>query len=446
MLTGPAPDREWLLQPLGDEWEAGRVYLDADLPAASYTHRTGMTVELRRAAEWFGDGDYSAADAESAWHATHRALNGSGQSAAVMFRSPGATGIDLWLRMVHGEAPDPLSDELQQLIRSTSPQHRIELMPNRSRETMPAAWVLDGRWMYAALTRELGTGPALQLTGEQAEQHALNPYARARYRVRFAAPSWWESQAMPGIIMAKAGELAADGWHAPLAGEAWLDAAELHLARRWEWQCDVLEGIAFAAGRPLDSWGARLIRARERASDELLGEAIAPLVRSAIRSVMLHAIGSFHSGGRSETMVTASPMTLPDGEGWGAPERMSDGRAMWRRASQVPSARAASLRHPEWSAAVWGRAHARILESPTRAERHAGALYVPPLELASIYGDAIMTTRRPGWADLDDGKPGRLRVKGHLCGPIAWPTTARERDEIVRAASAAGTTCTKGCE
>lgn len=319
-------------------------------------------------------------------------------------------------------------------------------MPRRADGPAPALWVMDGRWMYAALTRELGTGPARMMTAREAADHAADPYARARYRVRFAAPTWWSDLNLPGMILARAGQLASDGWHAPLAGEAWLDASELHLARRLEWRCDVLEGMAFASGRPLDTWGERIIRARTRATDDALGESVGPLVRNALRSVLLHSVGSFHSAGREESSITASPMELPDGDGWGAPERMDDGRVIWRR-SAPSNPRLLALRHPEYSAAIWGRAHARILESPTGAPpRHAGALHVHASTLVSIYGDALLTTRRPTWADLDDGKPGRLRVKAHLCGPIEWPTTARERDDLVRAATVAGVECTKGCE
>lgn len=443
MLTGERPARAWFLD-AAPGWRNVRVFLDADTPAARYEHATGHTVEIRRAAEWFGEGIADRTLARNAWDATRRVLVGSGQTGAAMFRSPGATGLDLWIRSAHGELPDALPDDVQSLIRSTTPQHRIETFPNLLGRDAPAIWVLDGRWMYAALVRELGTGPATMLTQEQARDHSVDAYARARYRVRFSAPEYWRDLSMPGVFMAPAGEYAADGWHAPYDGEAWVDAAELHLARRFEWSVDVLGGIAYRKGRPLDTWGDRLIRARERATDDALGE-VAPYVRNALRSVMLHGIGSWHATGRVETAVTDSPMTAPDGDGWGKPDKLENGRMMWRRPSPASTERAAAMRHPEWSAGIWGRAHARILESPTSTNRKAGALYVKSGELVSIYGDAIVTTTRPHWADLDDGRPGRLRVKGHLCGPVQWPQTARERDEIVAAASAAGIQCERGC-
>lgn len=445
MLTGPVPSREWLMQ-RAEGWHMLRVFHDHETPAARYRHAvTGHTLELRRAAEWFGAGDYSHTTARAAWDALGRILARSGRVGGSLMRSPGATGTNLWLSMAGGDVPDPLPDDVQQEIRATTAQHRIELVPP-AQPTMPGMWVIDGRVMYAALLRELGVGPARRMTAAEATEHAHDEYARARYRVKFRAPSFWRELGHVGLILAPAGPHHSDGWHAPLDGEAWVDAAELQLARRWEWSVEILEGIAYDKGRPLDAWGARLMRARDAATDDALGADVAPLVRSALRSILLHAIGSFHSAGRDEQAVTESPMTPPPGDGWEPPERLEDGRAVWRRPAPEPTARQLAGRHPEWSAGVWGRAHARILESPTAERgRHGGALYVPPASLVSIYGDAIMTTMLPDWAALDDGKPGRLRVKGHLCAPAAWPATARERDELVRAADAAGTGCNGGC-
>lgn len=440
MLTGPAMPSDWWLQPTS--WEARRIFADHETPAAAYA-RDGHVVELRRADEWFGSGDYSRSDAEQAWQLVERALRRSGRTDAAMFRSPGATGLDLWLRTMGGEVPAPLPDDVQELIRAWAPQHRIELMPP-AQPTMPAVWVLDGRWMYAALLRELGTGPAVMLTAEQAAARAADPYARGRYLVEFSAPDYWRDARLPGLLLSPAGDNPGDGWHAPMQGVTWCDAAELQLARRYEWATTIREGIALHQGRPLDTWGARLIRARESVTiDGELGD----MVRAALRSILLHTVGSFHSRGREEQAVTASPMQPPRGDGWQPPTVLDDGRAIWRRDAPEPSERQLALRHPEFSAAIWGRAHVRIMETTTAAGRRAGVLATPAASLVSIYGDALMTTVLPGWArDPDDGKPGRLRVKGHLCGPIDWPTSARERDDISRAATAAGNQCTKGCD
>lgn len=433
MLTGPAPAREWFTAPV-EGWRAVRLFPDHDIPAGRYTADDGHTVEVRRAAEWFGGGDYTRADAANAWTELHRGLAASGRGGAAMFRSPSATGLDLWLRASGAVVPAPLDEDTQELIRATAPQHRIEMFEApRGGATMPALWVMDGRLMYAALTRELGSGPVRRMVGREAEELSqANPYRRARYLVRWQAPAdWWTL----GLLMAKD---STGGWHAPLAGEAWVDAAELHLARTYEWKIEVKEGFAFTGGRPLDTWTDRLIRTRDRSDN--------PLVKGGARAVLLQSIGAWHSRGRDEMSLTASPMVRPDGDGWDTPERLDDGQAVWRRRAPEPSARQAALRHPEYSAQVWGRSHARLMESPTSDPKIAsGAIHTRVGTLVSLYGDAIITTELPRWASMDDGKVGRLRIKGHLCGPLDWPTTARERDALVRAAETNGTDCTRGC-
>jgi hypothetical protein len=447
MLTGDPIPREWLLA-TADGWEHGRHWLDHETPTGRYRHSaTGATVEVRRAAEWFGEGTYSPADAARAWATLGGVLAAAfRQESPPLLRSPGATGLDLWLRTAGGDVPDPLPDDTQELIRSTSPQHRIELRRPTSK-VVPAVWVVDARWSYAALTRGLGSGPAHMLTGSQAEAHyQANPYARARYRVTWTAPHWWAAAWGPtGLLMAKDD----DGtWQTPPAGTGWADAAEVHLAVSAGWEVRFHEAIAFSAGRPLDTWTDRLIRARDLAlpPDDPLPLASAVMAGRAVRAILLHAIGSWHSTGRDEVTVTASPMTPPAGDGWGPPERLDVGGVLWRRRSPVTSDRAAAMRHPEWSSQVWGRAHLRILDTPGAGGRRQGVLSTPPGDVLGIYGDSLITTRRPQWADYDDGKPGRLRVKGHLCGPVAWEPTAAARDRLTRLAEATGPTCPKGCD
>lgn len=447
MLTGERVGRAWFLTPLEHPWSHGSHHLDHETPTGRYRHALGADVEVRRTAEWFGAGDYSPRTAAEAWEAAGVLLSRTHRTGAALMRSPGATGRDLWLRAAGGEVPDPLPEDLQALIRSTSPQHRIEVMPAFT-PTVPGVWILDGRFMYAALTNGLGSGPVTMLTGRAArEAFEADPFGRARYRVRFAAPRSWAAEAphAPGLFLARAGDLASDGWHCPMAGETWADAAEVDLAVRCGWAVTFLEGIRFTPGRPLDAWAARLVKAREQATDDKLGDA-APLVRSAVRSILLHGIGAFHSSGQDETTVTRSPMVAPDGDGWDAPDVLENGTALWRRRRETTNPRSLAMAHPEWSSQVWGRAHARILRSPTSDRSvSAGILGTELGETMAVYGDALMTSRRPRFADLDDGKVGRLRVKGHLCGPVPWPTNARERDELTHAAEAAGTTCERGC-
>lgn len=98
--------------------------------------------------------------------------------------------------------------------------------------------------------------------------------------------------------------------------------------------------------------------------------------------------------------------------------------------------------HPELAAQVWARARARVLEGTKAAP--AGALHVAPQELIGINGDAVYTSTVPVWAlpvacgGFDDGRVGKLRLKGVVAGPVPVPLTRAQREALTRRAEAAG--------
>ena len=439
LLTGPRPPSTWLLVRTPG-WSPGAHYLDADMPVGRFTHdATGAKVELRRAAEWFGELVETPADARAAWellaHVWGRAFRGGS-----LFDSPGATGMDGWVRSIANlYAPPPqLDDDTAALIRATSPQHRVELFPRAGE--LPGFWYLDGRFQYAALTRELGTGPAVPMTDRAAGDHfALDPYGRARYLVDATVPAGWDG---PGVLMAPYGDSPHDGWHAPrLPGQTlttWCDGAELRLLAAYGWRYTIREGLAFTAGRPLDTWTARILRARDAVDATLHPGASVPhadAVRGALRSILLHTIGGFHSTGRDVTRVIDNPIEY---RGAGTVTERGDVWVVRERAEL--SGRNLAFRHPEWSSQVWARGHARILESPTgdRA-RWAGAAQLPLDHLVGIRGDALYLTEDPGWPD--DGRVGRLRVKGHLHGPLPAPGSFSDLNDLRERAERNGGKC-----
>jgi hypothetical protein len=298
---------------------------------------------------------------------------------------------------------------------------------------MRALWVMDGRLMYAACVRELGTAPAAMMTAAECAQLLNDPrgrYTRARYKVTATVPEDWRHV---GLLPYAPED--SDVWEYPRQPgrtfTTWADAAEVDLAAEYGWRVVMREGIRFTKGRPLDTWATRLLRAYDRAETA----EHARMVRAALRGMLLYSVGAWHSSGRTETTVTAGGMDRPAGDGWGAPQLTKAG-AVWRR--RVPlDGRAAAMAHPEFSTQIWGRARARVLSAPTAVRGvMAGALHVPFEQLVSIYGDAVMTTARPAWGapEYDDGKPGRLRVKGYRAGPMPWPRTASQRDQLMHLA------------
>jgi len=422
MLCGPRPTPGWLFGRQPHSWTGGAHYLDAALPVARFTHETGQAVQIRRAAEWFGEHtgnpatDLGPVEAKAAYELLARHYRRTIPDGR-LFDSPGATGVDGWLRS-GGSWAEQLSPDLADLIRATSPQHRVELFKHPGKA--PGFVYLDGRWQYAALTRELGTAPAYELTAGMAAELADKTHlqTRARFRVRATVPKTWDTL---GILMAPAGPSPTDGWRAPREPgevfETWCDAAELRLAVACGWPVDYLEGIAYTGGRPLDTWTARLIRLRDAmlgAVREAGSPKIAAAAAHAVRAILLHGIGSFHSTGRDLVRVV-NPMQY---QGSAPLEQQGD---VWTvRERQALTGRWATLAHPEFSSQVWARSHARLLESPTPSKgTWAGALQVPYADLIGVRGDALYLTRDPGWPD--DGRPGRLRVKGTIDHPVPYP-------------------------
>ncbi|MBB2899467.1 hypothetical protein FHR75_000255 [Kineococcus radiotolerans] len=468
MLTGKLPTAEpgrphWLIAET-PSWTSPGHWLGSP-PTGRFTHDvTGRHLEVRTAAEWFPVEGLTPDQARQAWVTTTEAVKGVEDME--LLKSPAATGAQLWARSLPRTLdPEPLPDDVAELLHRTSGQHRIEHLT-----TGPAACgcgacrplvdlgatprggfaYVDGRFMYASLCRELGSGPVTRLTAAQGQELLeTDPYARARYRVRFTVPEWWDHVG----VLPVAHETVDAGWHYPnvpgASAETWADGVEAKIAHDNGWDVQVLEGLRFTKGRLLDTWADRLKRARER----LAGHAeLDPVVRSAavaaVRGILIQGIGAFASRGRETTRVVWSAREVP-------PEAASTvvrhGEAfVYRLPSRVPGGQAAALYRPELAAQVWARGRARVLECPAALPHRpgaprpvVGALQVDPAQLLAVNGDAIYTTAVPAWSlptahgGGDDGAVGRMRLQGWL-GSVKLPATAAERNALRGKAEAAG--------
>ena len=161
--------------------------------------------------------------------------------------------------------------------------------------------------------------------------------------------------------------------------------------------------------------------------------------RAALRAILLETIGAFASRGRRSTVTVTSAFDVP--------EQYQHTVRTWgtRITYQAPTPatdRQRQFYHPELAAQVWGRARARVLDGTKAAP--SGALHVAPHQLIGINGDAIYTTSVPTWAlptergGYDDGRAGKLRLKGVLEGPLPIPVTRAARDALMHRADAAG--------
>lgn len=436
MLCGRRPPPAWQEQAIPAGWEHDPVghFYDADDPCGRYV-QAGRRVQVRRAAPYFGDAPPTAA--RLAWVAVGVLLRRAFRDdRAVLLDSPAATGQQLWALSLPADwmgcAPD---DDTAALIRRTSPQHRIEATAGcpggcdqhrrPAGRTVRQVHYLDGRLMYAALTRGLAVGGARRLTGaESLEQLDRDPYTRMRLHVTGRVPDGWDHL---GVLLCRHPD--GQHWHAPsLPGtpvDTWCDAAEWWQAAGFGWQLEVVEGVAFTGStRALDLWAERLGRARAGAA-AVAGDLERAAVLHALRAILLTTIGAFHSTGRDRTVVVDGPAMVPAGCPF---DIRPDGTAVYRRSVEL-TGNAASFAHPEVSSQLWGRAHTRLLH-----HRGAGALAVPADAVLGLFGDALYLDRPAPWQD--DGRIGALRPKGRIAGRIARPTSLaqlnRLRDRIER--------------
>lgn len=440
-LTGPRPTpakggkvSDWLLAPTG-EFLPGEHYMDADRPVGRFTGGSKLyprAFEIRRAAELFGECD-DPRIARDAWETFCSAWSRVWPMPALM--SQVANGRIALAQCGAVEWP-PTETETAELIRSVTPQHRIELCrPNLDpwtvdhAATMPGFVYLDARWSYIALLSELRVGEPARCGGDTANDYSItHPYARGLYRVAYQAPRTWSHI---GILLGKDG----GGWRAAPMGETWCDATELFVARQHGWTVTVKEAMIWperrGASRALDRWRDKMLRvAGHCASDPIAGyhEIMAANV---VRTILLQTIGAFHSYTARNVVYVDTASQVPAE----LRETMEPRGTGWTYVKPVPMSKlAAMFTHPEITAQIWGRGRARILDHRA-GDFMAGALYVDPKDLVAIHGDALYLTRNPGWPD--DGKIGRMRLKGTLPGPLAWPDTLHDVYSLAHKAEAA---------
>src|SRR5699024_8428333 len=235
-------------------------------------------------------------------------------------------------------------------------------------------------------------------------------------------------------------------WHWPSrpgsAHRAWVDAAELRLARQW-WPTDAVTIVEAIAYTEVDSLGAigRLFGKLESTIADLevpsggqtvqASDQLKSVMRSAVRNLLLVGIGSLSRRWWSRSVTVDSPGKIPRGQQF---VRNDNGTFTY----EEPTTKTAWDRdtwHPEIAARIWGAARAEVLQ--TRQVRrhnlgHFGALTLPAHELLAIQGDAIYTTTpqmctfpvEAGGAD--DGSNGRIRIKG-----VAEAGDVTEQQQIV---------------
>lgn len=463
MLSGDIPpatgEGHWLVGEIPG-WEATNLRLTSPANGTFRHAETGAEVMVRLVKEWFADLPLTPAQAQASWAAVATTLKDLDENASMAY-TPSRTGLNLWKLsqpteqvVVNGrkqrraiEIPGMTLDIAEE-IHATSgqgysdhfvagesfSQHEdcIPLIDPANTPTINAFADTDGRFMYAAVGKELGIGPGIRLKQDAASTMLFEePFRRARYEVRFRVPSDWDTVGIFGVQHPNREQ----GWYHPnrpgATGVTWCDAAEAALAIRHGWDVQPLQAVVFQKGDPMRIFFDRVIRARERAATSTEWE---PIVRravvAALRNILLQGVGAMASQGRTDTHLVESAREVPAGADM---TRVGD-RFMYETKDEA--SKRGDFYHPELAAQIWGRARARVLESPlggTHGTTKGGALHIPPNLLIGIHVDAIYTTHAPWWSlplehgGGDDGKVGRLRLEGLLPGPLPTPVTQSER-------------------
>lgn len=439
-VTGPRPGdgsaadtRAWALGALPAGWAVdrrGHYLADLAHPVLRFRHELGGLAVVMRSAAWFGETDATISEQAAAWSGLESVISDAFHSAGLA-DTPAGTGRALWLRTVREGGYPVLSDELRELIAATSGQGRIELLTGHGE--IPAFTVYDGRLMYAALTWGMPVGEPVRWTGAELadlSEPETRQLLRGRCRVcaYVAVPKGWDHV---GLLPQMEAEGA--GWVYPSkpgrSWTGWFDGAEALLALDRGWHVQLHEAISWDEGKPLNTWTKLLTGLYADVGDSTVPRSLG---QRAIRAILLHGIGAFASRHQDTTGAVPinSPELVPEDAIGGSVAPAGDHLVYAQRGA--PSRWAAECAHPEWAAAIWGRARARLLVG--RAGDGHGALYLPKPAIVAFATDALYLTHDPRWPD--DGSIGSFRWKGGISAPRAWPISRAElmalRDEASR--------------
>ena len=466
MLTGRVPSlredvRAWLLvQTPGWKAAGHRV---KEFAVGRFEHiLTGHRVDVRMVSEWFGDAALNPATARQAWDVTESVVQSINERQHLLY-SPSRTGLSLWHASLPRDkerkliVPAHVEPDIADELHFTSGQQHVEHLvagPNCDDHPDHLALVdpaktpklstftyIDGRFMYAAMGRELGTGPGRRLNRAAAYDYLTNnPYGRAWYEVRFTVPDGWNHVGILGVKH----EVASDGWFYPNRPGArhvtWADAAEISVALEAGWLIEPLQAIVFEKARPMDNFMSAINRAREKLeANEELPRNLRHVVSGALRALLIQTVGALAGRGGTKTMIVENLTEVPGDLSRSA---IRHGK-MWVYEAPGDKRDLANY-HPELSVQVWGRARARLLRAPTAGAEIGGVLALPGSSIIGVQGDAVYTTMIPAWSiptvrgGGDDGKTGRLRIKGTISGTIATPITIQDRDRLKARTEQAG--------
>lgn len=440
-------DPHWLLAPTPG-WQSGPHRYQSP-PTGRFQHQfTEHRVDLKVITEWTDKELDPSTAHEVLKHLEWRLRKAKALAPSTPLQwTPSRTGLKTWGMSLNAktkaervELDAPIAD----LIHQTSGQHRIEctgdpgdpeliVRHHPADATVGTLVAIDGRFMYAACLRELHFGAARmmdaaecqsmidaaqsEVSGGASRKPALNAIRGLRMHVTAEVPADWHHL---GLLPRQIPHATQKAWDMPnLPGcsfDTWASDAEIRLALDHGWHLTAHEGLHFGAKtRAADTWVDQLMRARE--SGRHHNSEVDQLSVRAIRKILIATIGGWNSRGQSTATVMTEQELERDGVGSDVINVQPMGGMFVVTRDQARQKTPDYA--PQLSSQVWGRARAAVLSS-RYGGGVAGALALPAEAIIGIQGDAIYvhSSTVPQWClptvqgGLDDGKPGRLRVKG----------------------------------
>lgn len=435
---------------------------------------TGHNVSISTTRDWFGDTLLTPTQAQFGLETLRHVVGSAiGRPDWALMRTPSQTGLNVWkqrLDTIRNFVMEPIDPELGRLIQSTEPQHRNEIytagaghcdcgdcIPFIDTDTIDGFYYADGRFMYHGVAKQsYGAAPAHSLTGEQAAAlFARDHYHPARYLVRFTIPDFMPAHIGVFPVKKDTGER---GWHWPnrpgYVGETWVNMVELKNAiDNAGYAVEFIEGIQLTKTNVVQPFAhscqVMLDLLGQLHESRSIGAAGHDAVASAIKHMYRVTIGSFSRRQPTTTRFAARFEDISN-QAIGGTERQTTNGGWTYQVPSAPKPDAEDTFHPEVAAMVWGNSRTRVLRftqpdpKNNKSRLAYGALQLDPEHLIGIQGDAIYTTTLdPSWlpthlGGIDDGKNGKLRIKGILPGPLETPHTLAQRQKLSNAAEANG--------
>lgn len=412
-------DRKYVEEPLTRGWRFARPYIHGFRSPVYSRMIDGAEREIsvKLVGESWLPGCEDMTAAIPAWRALK--AEWATETQIPLLSTPSKTGQAFLLENLPKGVDFPaLPDELARLIRSISPQHRLEVFsPYYASGVDLDVYGHDARWMYvgACLADRLPIGDARKTGG-------FVEYQPGWYHIRIKIPDNWNHI---GLIPRPCEHEGNRVWDYPnKPGEiiqAWVSEPELTLAIQNGWEIvDHIDGYVFDKGRPLLTWAKKLIGMRERLQDQaaIKRRGGAPMTNacdfaaSAIREVLNHTIGSFHVDTYEREGVVADAEWKELVARWGYEKvRTLEKLRGGKRRITYPARHSdrLSIYMPHWSAAIWALERAWIAKHVVMKD-DAGKWVCDPSVLVEIRGDCVYSTAPLSFKD--DGHYSQLRPKG----------------------------------